>query len=251
VALEARNWPGALGSARRIVSDHPIHEVADDALERVAAGAAGVKVWPVAHEADTLLRQRYPKSPFVAAGRVRMAEALLEMGRVDESRREIEQAVADAPVDTRTTMLLARIREAAGDRGGALEAYARAAREGTGPEWSTPALLGHARLLVQARRWDQARAVLERLLKNDDVVVATEAAQAIGDTYTGEGDPLAAADLAPRPPRLAGRRRRLRFAEAERGRCARLPQAPGAGRSARRSRRRRPQGPRLARPLTG
>jgi tetratricopeptide (TPR) repeat protein len=194
VALEARNWPGALGSARRIVSDHPIHEVADDALERVAAGAAGVKVWPVAHEADTLLRQRYPKSPFVAAGRVRMAEALLEMGRVDESRREIEQAVADAPVDTRTTMLLARIREAAGDRGGALEAYARAAREGTGPEWSTPALLGHARLLVQARRWDQARAVLERLLKNDDVVVATEAAQAIGDTYTGEGDPLAAAE---------------------------------------------------------
>lgn len=194
VAIEAKDWPGALGQARRLVTDYAAHDVADDSLERVAAGAAAAKAWPTAYEADALLRQRFPKSPFVADGRARVGEALLELGRLDQARREIEQAAADAPSNTRATMLLARVREATGDRSGALEAYARAAREGAGPEWSTPALFGHARLLVQERRFDQARGVLERLLKSDDLAVATEAAHAIGDTYSGEGDPLAAAE---------------------------------------------------------
>jgi tetratricopeptide (TPR) repeat protein len=194
VALEGRDWRGAMGTARRLVTDYPTHETADDALERVAAGAAGAKAWPIALEADTLLRQRYPQSPFVAGARVRVAEALLETGRVDEARQEIDKAVADTPNDTRATMLLARIRELAGDRSGALEAYARAAREGSGQEWTTPALFGHARLLTQEKRWDQARGVLERLLKSDEITVASEAAHAIGDTYAGEGDALAAAE---------------------------------------------------------
>ena len=160
----------------------------------MAAGAAGAKAWPIAYEADTLLRQRYPQSPFVAASRVRVAEALFETGRVDEARREIEKAAAETPGDPRTTMILARVREASGDRPGALEAYSRASRDGAAPEWSTPALFGHARLLTQEKRWDQARGVLERLLKSDEITVASEAAQAIGDTYSGEGDALAAAE---------------------------------------------------------
>ena len=194
VALEAKDWPAALASARRIVTEHPAHDAADDALERVAAGAAAAGVWAVANEADVLLRQRFPQSPFVATGRARVGETLLEIGRVEEARRELEQAAADAATTTRTTMLLARAREAAGDRSGALEAYARAARDGAAPEWSTPTQFAHARLLMQERRWVQARGVLGRLLKNADLVVATEAAQAIGDTYAGEGDALAAAE---------------------------------------------------------
>ena len=90
--------------------------------------------------------------------------------------------------------MLARVREAVGDRTGALEAYSRAARDSKGPEWTTAALMGHARLLVQDQRWDQARNILERLLKNDEPAVAAEAAQVIGDTYSGEGDALAAAE---------------------------------------------------------
>ena len=194
VAIEGRDWRGALTTARRIVSEYPGHDAADDALERVAAAAAGAKAWPIALEADTLLRQRYPQSPFVAPARVRVAEALIETGRMDEARPEIEKAAADNPNDARAAMLLARVREAGGDRSGALEAYARAARDGAGPEWSTPALFGHARLLAQDRRWDQARGVLERLLKSDETNVSSEAAQAIGDTYRGEGDALAAAE---------------------------------------------------------
>jgi tetratricopeptide (TPR) repeat protein len=191
VALDGRDWSGALGTARRLATDYA---TPDDALERVAAGAAGAKAWPIAYQADMLLRQRYPQSPFVAAGRVRVAEALFETGRVDEARREIEKAAVEAPNDAQAAMILARVREAAGDRSGALEAYSRAARDGSGPEWSTPALFGHARLLSQEKRWEQARGVLERLLKSDEITVASEAAQAIGDTYAGEGDALAAAE---------------------------------------------------------
>jgi len=195
IALDARDWSGALTTARRLVTDYPSHDAADDALERVAAGAAGAKAWPIAYEADMLLRQRYPQSPFTAAARVRVAEALFETGRANEARQEIEKAVADTPNDPKATMLLARAREATGDRSGALEAYSKAARDGSGgPEWSTPALFGHARLLTQEKRWDQARTVLERLLKSDEITVASEAAQAIGDTYVGEGDALAAAE---------------------------------------------------------
>jgi tetratricopeptide (TPR) repeat protein len=194
VAIEARDWRAALASARRIATDYPAHETADDALERVAAGAAGAKAWPIALEADTLLRQRYPQSPFTGPARVRVGEALLETGRVDESLPEAEKAAADAPNDSRATMLLARIREAKGDRSGALEAYSRAAGASAGAEWTTPALFGHARLLTQEKRWDQARGVLERLLKSDEVTVAAEAAYGIGDTYKGENDALAAAE---------------------------------------------------------
>jgi tetratricopeptide (TPR) repeat protein len=194
VAIEARDWRAAMASARRIATDYPTQDAGDDALERVASAAAGARAWPVALEADTLLRQRYPQSPFIAGSRVRMAEALLETGRAGEARAEIDRAAADAPNDPRVNMVLARVREGAGDRNGALEAYAKASRDGSGPEWTAPALLGHARLLAQEKRWDQARGVLERLLKSDEAPVAAEAAYGIGDTYKGENDPLAAAE---------------------------------------------------------
>ncbi len=194
IALDDKDWPGALGYARRLVSDHPADEAADDALERVAGAAALAQAWPIAREADALLHQLYPQSPFAAGARVRLAEGLLETGRVDEARQEIDTILADAPDDLRATLVLARVREAAGDRAGALEAYARASREGKPPEWGPRALLGHARLLAQEQRWDQARAILERLLRSAEAAVAAEAALALGDVYTGEGDAPAAAE---------------------------------------------------------
>src|SRR5204862_5996116 len=64
IAVEDKDWTGALGFAKRLVSEQPTHEAADDALERVASTAAAARAWPVASEADTLLRQKYPASPF-------------------------------------------------------------------------------------------------------------------------------------------------------------------------------------------
>jgi tetratricopeptide (TPR) repeat protein len=194
IAVEDKDWPSALGSAKRLVSEQPAHEATDDALERVAAAAAQAHAWAVATEADRLLRQKYPDSPFVPGARLRLAQALVETGKAGEARAEVEKIAAETPNDPRAVLLLARVREVAGDRAGALEAYSRAARESQGPEWSATALMGHARLLVQDQRWDQARAILERLLKSDETAVAAEAAQTMGDAYAGEGDVLAAAE---------------------------------------------------------
>lgn len=194
IAVDEKDWPAAVTSAKRLVSEQPAHETADDALERVAAGAAQALAWPVANEAGALLRQKYPDSPFAAGNRLRLAQGLVETGKAREARTEVEKIVAETPGDPRAVLLLARVREADGDRAGALEAYSRAARDSRGAEWSTPALMGHARLLVQEQRWDQARAILERLLKSEEPAIAAEAAQTIGDTYAGEGDVLAAAE---------------------------------------------------------
>ena len=194
IAVEEKDWPDALARARRLVNEQPVHEAADDALERVAAGAAQALAWPTASQADTLLRQKYPDSPFAPGARLRLAEAMVETGKASEARAEVEKIVAETPDDGKAILLLARVREAAGDRAGALEAYSRAARDSRGAEWSTAALMGHARLLVQDQRWDQARAVVDRLLRSEDPAVAAEAAQIMGDAYAGEGDVLAAAE---------------------------------------------------------
>lgn len=211
IAVEEKDWKTALENARRLVTDFPGDERVDDALVRVGAGAVQGRAWPVAHEALALLRARYPRSPFVEASRLDFAEAQLETGRADEARQAIEP-MANAPAaEPRAWMLLGRVREAAGDRRGAIEAYARAAREGTGAEFTREALLGHARLLTAEKRWGEARAVLEHLLRSTDQALALEAALAIAETYRGEGEHVAAAEyfmtaayLAPESP--VGRR---------------------------------------------
>lgn len=194
IAVEEKDWKAALDSSRRLVTEFPADERADDALVRVGAGAAQGRAWPVAHEALALLRARYPRSPFVDASRLDFAEALLATGQTAEARQTLEPLASAARAEPRVWMLLGKVREATGDRSGAMEAYARAAREGTGAEFTREALLGHARLLTAEKRWDQARAVLEHLLRSNDQALALEAAIAIGETYRGEGEHVAAAE---------------------------------------------------------
>ncbi len=197
IAVEEKDWPGALDLARRLVAEFPRDDATDDALERVGAGAAAAGAWPAAYDAYAELRQRFPTSPFVEASRLAFAEAQLGTGRGDAARQELEKLVAGAPADpklARAWLVLARMREAAGDRAGALDAYARAATGGRGPEWSRAAVLGHARLLVEEKRWGEARAVLGDLLKSVDAATAAEGAFGIGQTYEGEGEHLAAAE---------------------------------------------------------
>jgi TolA-binding protein len=233
IAVDEKDWPTALGYARRLVTDYAAYEATPDALERVGAGAAAVAAWPIAYESTLLLRQRYPQSPLADAAWLRLAEAQIETGRAADARRSLEQFVASSPSDPRAGrawIALARVREQGGDRPGALEAYSRAPRDTTGPEWNRQALFGHARLLLQDKRYEQARGVLDRLLKSPDTAVVVDAAQAIGDAYTGDGDHLAAAEyyltaayVAPDTP--AGRRGLLSAARA----LAALKQDDAAG----------------------
>jgi tetratricopeptide (TPR) repeat protein len=222
IAVDEKDWPAALGHARRLATDYAAYEATPDALERVGAGAAAAGAWPIAYESTLLLRQRYPQSPLAEQAALRLAEAQLETGRAADAQRLLEQFVASAPGDPRTGrawVVLARAREQTGDRRGALDAYARAPRDPTAPEWSRQALFGHARLLLQDKRYEQARGVLDRLLKSPDPSVVVDAAQAMGDAYAGDGDHLAAAEyyltaayVAPETP--AGRRGLLSAARA-------------------------------------
>jgi tetratricopeptide (TPR) repeat protein len=197
LAAEEKDWPAALDRAKRLATDFPGDAAADDAFERVGAGAAAAQAWPVAYEAYTELQQRYPASPFVEPARLTLAEAQVETGRADVARQELEKLVAAAPADaklTRAWLVLARAREAAGDRAGALEAYTRAARDGRGPEWTPRAVLGNARLLLQDKRWGDARTLLAEPLRSADAATAAEAAFGVAEAWQGEGDQLAAAE---------------------------------------------------------
>jgi tetratricopeptide (TPR) repeat protein len=75
-----------------------------------------------------------------------------------------------------------------------MEAYAAALREAREPAVRHDALSGHARLLMVEKKWAEARTLLEPMLSDQDPAAAAVAAQAIGETYRGEGDALAAAE---------------------------------------------------------
>ena len=197
VAVAERDFKEALALAGRLAAEFPGDAAADDALERVGAGAAAAEppAWPVVYEAYTLLRQRYPASPFAEPARLVLAEAQVETGRTAEARAELEQFLAAAPTDPRAArawVALGRARAATNDPPGAREAYARGVAEGAtlGPD----ARLGYARLLVDDRRFAEARQLLEPLLRGDDATLVARAAYGIGDAWQTEGDQLAAAE---------------------------------------------------------
>ena len=222
LGAEDKDWLAAVGYAKRLIADFTDDEAADDVLMRVGDEAGKAGAWPVAYEMLTLLRQFYPKSPFVEDSRLLLAQAQLETGRAGEAQKALDDFVAAAPNDARAPQLLlalARAREAAGDRTGALDAFDRAARAAPPTAWTPDARLAHARLLSADKRWADARASLEPVLRQSDPGLAAQAALAIGATFAGEGDQLhaseyylSAAYLAPDAP--AGRRALLEAGKA-------------------------------------
>jgi len=195
LAVDAREWPAALATAKRLVTEFPDDARSDDAIERVGAAAAKEKAWPVVYEAYTLLRQKYPASPFVADSRVAFGEAQLETGRADDGRRTLEQYFATSPSDPRATqarITLGRAREVTGDRPGALAAYTEAARSIPPSQWTKDTVLGYARLLTQAKRYDEAKGLLEPFVKAAPAPVAAEGALLLGEAFQGQGDDASA-----------------------------------------------------------
>ncbi|MGH7305770.1 MAG: tetratricopeptide repeat protein, partial [Candidatus Rokuibacteriota bacterium] len=197
IGVDEKDWPGALATAKRLATDFPADEAADDGLERVGAGAAAAGAWPTVIEAYGQMERLYPKSPFLEPARVTVAEALVETGKPEAARPVLEQFLSTSPNDPRAQRAwgaLARARDAAGDRPGALEAYTRALKD-TNPSDLRPEMaLGYARLLAHEKRWQDARKLLEPLLRSDDKTVVASAAGGIGEAFQGEGENLAAAE---------------------------------------------------------
>jgi tetratricopeptide (TPR) repeat protein len=197
IAVDEKDWPGALAAAKRLTSEFPADEAADDALERVGAGAAAGGSWLTVIEAYGLMEKLYPKSPFLEPARVTVAEALVETGKPDAGRPVLEQFVAASPTDPRAPRAwgaLARARDAAGDRAGALEAYTRAMKDTNAADLRPEMAVGYARVLTEQKRGAEARKLLEGLLRSDDKGVVASAAAGIGEAYQGEGENLAAAE---------------------------------------------------------
>jgi len=191
IAVDDKDWPerSARASARERVPDFRRRA---DALERVGAGAAAASSWQIALESTKLLRERYPQMRWRRRRGCGWPRRRSDRSPA-EARPALEQFVAASPNSAdapRAWLALARAREAAGDRAGALER--------TGADRATCRRRLDARGALRPRaaaRSGQAlgrRAPdLERLLKSSEPATAAEAAYALGETYNGEGDALA------------------------------------------------------------
>jgi tetratricopeptide (TPR) repeat protein len=190
IGVDEKDWPGAVATAKRLATEFPSDEAADDAFERVGAGAAAAGAWPTVIEAYGLMEKLYPKSPFLEPARVTIAEAQVETGKPEAARPVLEQFVAASGTDPRAQRAwgaLARARDAA-------EAYTRALKDANVADLRPEMALGYARLLTHEKRGQEARKLLEGLLRSDDKGVVASAAAGIGEAYQGDGDNLAAAE---------------------------------------------------------
>jgi TolA-binding protein len=209
-ATDVAAWDDALGAAKQLATQFPTDGRADSALARVGAAAAAAKRWPAADAALGLLRQRYPASPFVGETLIAGAQAQIEIGHDAMARSTLEKFVTESPDDPRVPeawLLLARVRDQAGDSAGALDAFAHAARGGHDASWPQATRLRYAHLLLDDKRWKEARIQLDVIVKGDDATTATEAAFYQGESYREEGKPaeaveyfMTAAYLAPESP---------------------------------------------------
>jgi len=196
-ATDAAAWDDALESAKQLVSQFPTDTRAESALARLGLAAASGKRWPTADAALALLRQRYPASPFVDASLLAGAQAQIETGHGAEARPMLEKFVNGSPDDARAPqawLLLARVRDQAGDQAAALDAFAHAARGGHDADWPPATRLRYAHLLLDDKRWKEARAQLAVIVKADDAAAATEAAFYQGESYRAEGKPAEAVE---------------------------------------------------------
>jgi TolA-binding protein len=83
--------------------------------------------------------------------------------------------------------LLAETQEATGDRAAAAQTYARYATENPTGKEAPGALLGAGRLFQTDGKWDQARPLLDRAIKEGEANVAAEAAYHLGEGLLAAG----------------------------------------------------------------
>jgi TolA-binding protein len=190
VAREEKRWQDARELTVRLVTRFPEQSAAGTAVSDLAAGAAAGGQWQLAREMYGTLRTRYPSQPETPASRLLFGEALLRTGAPQEARKELEGFVASFPQDPgmpQALLLLAEAQEATGDRAGALELYARIARDYPRAASEGRSLVAGARLLAADGKWTEARAMLERALGESDVNVVAEAAYQLGEGLRAAG----------------------------------------------------------------
>jgi len=190
VAREEKRWQDARELTVRLATQFPDHSAAPTTVADLAAAAAAGGQWQLSREMYGTLRTRYPSQPMSSANRLQLGEALLRTGAPLDARRELEAFVASSPQDPampQALLLLAEAQEATGDRAGALELYARIARDYPRAASEGRSLVAGARLLAADGKWTEARAMLERALGESDVNVVAEAAFQLGEGLRAAG----------------------------------------------------------------
>ena len=188
MAAQEGRWKDARTYALRVASEFPKSEEAPAALSEVATAASKANEWPLANETFKILAERYPSYKTGRETRLDYAEALYRTGAHAEARARLQEFIDASPSSPelpRALLLLGRTQEAAGDGAGALEQYKRVANDF--PDYQAAALLGHARVLLLAGNWDEARPLLERAMATGDAAVASEAAYRLGEGYRAAG----------------------------------------------------------------
>jgi TolA-binding protein len=190
VAAQGKNWTEARELALRLTSRFPQHEATPAALADLGAAAGADGQWSLARQMYETLTRRYPSARGASEGRLIFAESLLRTGAPADARREAEAFVKASPRDPRipdALLLLAQAQEAIGNRGAALDAYARLGREFPGSKERGPVALAMARLLQADGKWTEASRLYRRALDQDDPRLVAEAAYRLGEGLRAAG----------------------------------------------------------------
>jgi tetratricopeptide (TPR) repeat protein len=184
---EATQTPAQGSETAGIEAETPPETVGPDlsvATAKIREGA-----YAEAEELLATLETEYPDDPALLLMR---GEVLLAMGRADEALVVLERGVSIDPQRPRLHFQLATALASTGDSERALEQFAREIESNPDPAVQTLAHLNRSMLLQQARRWGDAAAELEAVLKTQPDRV--EAFGDLASLYIQAGDTAAAID---------------------------------------------------------
>jgi tetratricopeptide (TPR) repeat protein len=146
--------------------------------------------WPVVRGTYEQLLARYPSSQLKLSARLDFAEALVRTGEPALAQTQLAMvASADRSREQlpRRLFLQGQVDEALGRPQQALAAYEELRRDHPRSEWTAESLLPRARVMEAVGQRQQARVLLEHILKGADGDVYSEAAVRLAENLSADG----------------------------------------------------------------
>ena len=190
LGTEDRQWTDVQALSSDLVTGYPTYPSNPTLLSAVAGQAAADRQWPVVRGTYEQLLARYPSSPLQTTARLDFAESLLRTGSPTLAQAQLTQvAAADRSREQtpRRLYLQGQVYEALGRPHDALTAYEELRRDHPRSEWTAESLLPRARMMDAVGQRQQARALLERILKGAEGDVYSEAAVRLAESLTADG----------------------------------------------------------------
>jgi tol-pal system protein YbgF len=151
------DWPASLTEAQQAQAVARSDIVKSDALYAVARAQQELKLYPAAAESYRRLVQEYPKSRFVAPSLRGMAQSLTQAGRKAEAKQVWQDLLQRAPKDAsaaEVSVELGLLLQGDGEHRKAIEQFGRAVSQGT-PEVAARAQYEIGRTYTQLKNYQQ------------------------------------------------------------------------------------------------